>query len=235
MNSVTLIQNALKQYKANELIFASKLYRSVLENQVSEAAYYKTLERLCKSGKLVKIAKGTYHLPKVTKYGVVPPSEKEIVNAFTENEMGTTIGYTLYNSLGLTTQISKNIDVLSSELDGLTKSIRNITIHRVQITYNDPVKSMIHCLEVLNNYSKIEDINYLSFIKFTKTIAESYNEEVFETVYNAMNYKKSTIAFLQEILNYYNRENNLRNYLSSLSEYKYPKMEKIYEAARIKN
>ncbi len=235
MNSVTLIQNALKQYKANELIFASKLYRSVLGNQVSEAAYYKTLERLCKSGKLVKIAKGTYHLPKVTKYGVVPPSEKEIVNAFTENEMGTTIGYTLYNSLGLTTQISKNIDVLSSELDGLTKSIRNITIHRVQITYNDPVKSMIHCLEVLNNYSKIEDINYLSFIKFTKTIAESYNEEVFETVYNAMNYKKSTIAFLQEILNYYNRENNLRNYLSSLSEYKYPKMEKIYEAARIKN
>ena len=140
MNSVTLIQNALKQYKANELIFASKLYRSVLGNQVSEAAYYKTLERLCKSGKLVKIAKGTYHLPKVTKYGVVPPSEKEIVNAFTENEMGTTIGYTLYNSLGLTTQISKNIDVLSSELDGLTKSIRNITIHRVQITYNDPVK-----------------------------------------------------------------------------------------------
>ena len=46
---------------------------------------------------LVKIAKGTYHLPKVSKYGIVPPSEKEIISAFTENGTGTVVGYSLYN------------------------------------------------------------------------------------------------------------------------------------------
>ena len=52
-----------------------------LYDQISEAAFYKALERMCKSGELVKIAKGTYHLPKVSKYGIVPPSEKEIISA----------------------------------------------------------------------------------------------------------------------------------------------------------
>ena len=44
-----------------------------------------------------------------------------------------------------------------------------------------------------------------------------------------------TISFLREILNYHKVENNLDEYLSSLSEYKHPKMEELYEAARIYN
>ena len=56
------------------------------------------------AGKLCKIAKGTYYRPKASKYGVVPPSQKEIVAAFTEQEKGTVVGYSLYNSLKLTTQ-----------------------------------------------------------------------------------------------------------------------------------
>ena len=38
---------------------------------------------------------------------------------------------------------------------------------------------------------------------------------------------------MREVLNYYGVENNLNMYLSSLSEYKFPKMEEIYEIARI--
>ena len=102
MKSSAVIKTALSNYKENELIHASKLYRKELVNQISEAAFYKTLERMCKSGELVKIAKGTYHLPKVSKYGIVPPSEKEIVSAFTKNGTGTVVGYALYNSLNLT-------------------------------------------------------------------------------------------------------------------------------------
>ena len=79
MGSSNVIRNALVHYRENELILASKLYRMELCDQISEAAFYKTLERMCKSGELVKIAKGTYHLPKVSKYGIVPPSEKEII------------------------------------------------------------------------------------------------------------------------------------------------------------
>ena len=233
MQNNNIIKNTLSNFKENELIFASILYKTKLYNQVSEAAFYKTLERMCKSGELVKIAKGTYHLPKVSKYGIVPPSEKEIICAFTKNGTGTIVGYSLYNSLNLTTQVSKSIEVMSSSIESFTKTIRNVTVHQVQLDYTDNVKNMIHCLEVLHNYYNIQDINNFAFVEFTKKISDWYDEEVFKKVINTINYKKSTIAFMQEILNYYGVKNNLNNYLSSLSEYKYPKMEELDEITRV--
>ena len=230
-----IVREAIGRFKENELILASKLYKSELSEKISEAAYYKTLERMCKSGELVKIAKGTYHLPKASKYGIVPPSEKDIISAFTENGTGTVVGYSLYNSLNLTTQISKSVSVMSSTLEGLTKTIRNITVHQVSLVYSESVESMVHGLEVLQNFSSIQDINYSAFLAYTKKLAGLYNETAIKEILNQKTYKKSTIAFLQEILNYYQVENSLENYLSSLSEYKYPRMEELYEASRISN
>ncbi len=233
MKGNPIVRNALAEFEANELIIASKLYKEKLSGQISETAYYKTLQRMCESGELVKIAKGTYHLPKVSKYGIVPPSEKEIVTAFTENETGTVIGYSLYNALNLTTQIPKTITVMSSALEGLTKSIRNVIVYQVPLEFSKEITSMIHGLEVLQNFNSIQDINYSAFLKFSEELALSYNPEIFEEIVNTKTYKKSTISFLYEILNYYNVQNNLNKYLSALSEYKHPKMEELYEAARV--
>lgn len=233
MKSSIVIKEVLQKFDENELIFASKIYREYLYEYMTEYAFYKALERMCKSGELVNIAKGTYHLPKVTKYGVVPPSEKEIVSAFTENGTGTVIGYSLYNALNLTTQISKTVTVMSSALEGFSKTIRNVMVHRADIEYSQPVENMIHCLEVLQNFSNIQDINYYEFFRYTKEFSKTYTDRTFQEVISSIKYKKSTIAFLQEVLRYYNCDNNLNEYLSELSEYKHPKMEEIYEAARV--
>jgi hypothetical protein len=122
---------------------------------------------------------------------------------------------------------------MSSTIENLTKTIRNVVVHQVQIDYTEDVKNMIHSLEVLQNYYNIQDINNLSFINFTKKLADLYEEEAFKKVISAINYKKSTIAFLREILNFYGVKNNLNMYLSSMSEYKYPKMEELYEITRV--
>lgn len=233
MLSNNIIKHTLSNFKENELIFASKLYKTSLYNKVSEAAFYKTLERMCKSKEIVKIAKGTYHLPKVSKYGIVPLSEEDIISAFTKNCTGTVVGYSLYNALDLTTQVGKTIEIMSSSLDSFTKTIRNVVVHQVQIVFTENVKNMIHGLEVLQNYNNIQDINNLSFIKFTEKLADMYDEEIFKKVISVINYKKSTIAFLREILNFYDVKNNLNIYLSSLSEYKYPRMEEIYKTTRV--
>ena len=42
-----------------------------------------------------------------------------------------------------------------------------------------------------------------------------------------------TISFLREILRYYEVTNNLDRHLSALSTYKHPRMEEIYEIARV--
>lgn len=230
--SVTVKQE-IECFRENEMILASKLYKERLVGQISEMAYYKVLERMCKSGDLVKIAKGTYHRPKVGRYGVIPPSEREIVSAFTKNGTGTIIGPSLYNRLELTTQIPKTVDVLSSSLEGTTKTIRNVRVYQVQLDYTIEIEGMIHSLEVLQNFGTIQDLNYSAFVKYAKHIAERYDEEVFKNVISAINYKKSTISFLKEILNFFHKENHLERYLSTLSEYKHPKMEEIYETARV--
>ena len=233
MTSTQIITSRIEQIPENELIFASKLYAQTLCGEVTESAYYKTLERLSKAGKLCKIAKGTYYRPKMSKYGIVPPSQKEIVAAFTEQEKGTVVGYSLYNSLKLTTQVAKTVEVFSSALEQQTKNISNVLLQFCNLIYTPEVTGMIHMMEVLQNFGEIQDLNYMQFIKFCEQFVATYSDEVFSQVCQQMRYQKKTISFLRNILMHYQVPNNLGRYLSSLSEYKHPTMEEIYEAAHL--
>ena len=233
MKGNEMILDSLAIYQPNELIFASKFYKEYLQGKVKEATYYKALERLCKSQELIKIAKGVYHLPKKSEYGIVPPSDQEIISTFVKNEKGMVVGYSLYNALNLTTQIGKSVQVLSSNLEGQTKTIRNIIVKQVPIKFSQDIQNMIKGLDILQNFYEIQDLNCRVFIEFAETLACNYIEKLFikEELYKY--YKKSTIAFLREILNYYHKENNLDMYLSALSDYNHPKMEGLCEIARV--
>lgn len=112
------------------------------------------------------------------------------------------------------------------------KSIRNIVVHQVLLNFSEDITDMVHGLDVLQNFNSIQDINYSAFLKYTEELALSFNAEAFKKIVSTKTYKKSTISFMREILNYYQVENNLNEYLSSLSEYKHPRMEELYEAAR---
>ena len=90
---------------------------------------------------------------------------------------------------------------------------------------------MVHGLEVLQNFDSIQDISYSTFFKFTEELATSYEPETFDNVVNTRTYKKSTISFFREILDFHNIPNNLNKYLSALSEYKHPTMKELYVAA----
>ncbi len=231
MISAQMIAQTIEEVPENQLIFASKLYEQRLKDTVSEAAFYQTLIRLCKAGKLCRIAKGTYYRPKVSKYGIVPPSQKEIVDAFTQSNAGTVVGYALYNNLNLTTQIPKTVEVLSSKLEQKTKSISNVQLQACDLEFTTEVKNMVHILEVLQNFNAIQDLDYKQFLQFCETFVQNYNEIVFQQVYQQIRYQKRTISFLRTILNYYHVSNGLHRFLSTLSDYKHPTMEDIYEIA----
>lgn len=188
MTSTQIISQAIEQIRENELIFASKFYAQKQGEKVTESAYYKTLERLCKAGELCKIAKGTYYRPKESKYWIVPPSQNEIVAVFTDKEKGTVVGYALYNSLKLTTQVSKTVEVFSSALEQQTKSIRNVLLQFCNLAYTPEVNDMIHIKKVLQNFGEIQDINYSQFIQYSAQFSESYNDKIFEQVYQQRRY-----------------------------------------------
>ncbi len=233
MKQAKIVEQEIYRHQPNELLFASKIYSERLADTVSEAVFYKTLERMCKNGSLAKAAKGTYYIPKKGAFGMVPLSEKDIISAFTSNGNGTVIGYSLYNQLGLTTQIAKQTEVLSSSLDGQTKQIRNVVIHQSPLHFSEKTAEMVHMLEVLQNAKEIQDINYSVLLSYSKSAAERFDEAVFKEVISKRKYTKSTIAFLREILEHYGKKNQLNRYLSSMSTYKYPKMEELYEDAHL--
>ncbi len=233
MKSSTIIRNELAHYRENELIFASEFFREHLSGYITEVAFYKMLERMYSSGELCKAAKGIYYIPSVSKYGIVPLSDSQIVEAFTKKETGMVVGYSMYNRLNLTTQVSKNVNVLSSAIDGFSRTIRNVAVKQIPLKFSKEVKNMVSGLEVLQNFYEIQDMDYVAFIDYSKTLAADYKDEVFELVISKISYKKSTISFLREILRYYEVANSLDRYLSALSAYKHPRMEEIYEIARV--
>ena len=63
MNSRERIELFLCNIKENTVIEASRIY-TFLADDMTEAAFYKTLERFCQSGSLVHLTKGLYYKPK---------------------------------------------------------------------------------------------------------------------------------------------------------------------------
>lgn len=227
MKQSQIIEAVIYDFQPNELILASNLFNNKLDGTVCEATYYKTLERMSKAGKLNKAAKGVYYLPKNSRFGPVPLSEEDIILAFTKENTGTVVGYSLYNQLGLTTQIPKITKVLSASLETQTKTIQNVAVFYSPLWFSREVEYMVHTLDVLQNLGQIQDLNQHALISYCEIMAETYDQSVFDEVITKQKYSKSTIAFLQSILTFNNKENGLSKYLSSLSTYKFPRIENL--------
>lgn len=221
----------LSLYQPNQLIIASDLYRSV-SDRVTEAAFYKTLERFCDAGSLVHLAKGVYYRPKASRFGTVPISEKDIADFYLQNGAGIVVGYRLYNKKGLTTQIGKRMEIFSTSLKEDRKNIRNVSIRRIPVRLEKETIPVIETLEILQAYDSIEDLNKNALYHYMSQFASVYSDEAFKYVVRGIKYKKSTIAFLAAFLNHFHIKNSLSEYLSPVSSYKIPNMEVFYESAQ---
>lgn len=230
-SSVETVTMNLNFYQPNQLIVANDFYKTV-SGYITEATFYKTLERLCDAGRLVHLSKGIYYRPKTSRFGTVPISETEISNFYLQNGSGIIVGYRMYNKKGLTTQISKKVEILSSSLKEQCKNIQNVSVRRISVQLNARTIPVIETLETLQAYSAIEDLNTRALYHYMAKFASEYSDETFKQVVARVKYKKSTIAFLAAFLNHFHIENSLSELLSPVSSYKIPNMEVFYEFAQ---
>ena len=226
----SIIENKIQQIPCNELIISSELYKE-FNNKVSEQAFYKTLERLSKSENLIHLTKGVYYRPKTTRFGNIPITEKEIASHYIRNQKGLLIGYQMYNEKGITTQVGKKVEVLSTILEEDVKNIHNVSVNRIEVELDEQTIPVIETLEILQEYNKIEDINKRALVMYMEKFSKIYSEQAIKRVLSKRKYKKSTIAFMQAFLKYFQIENSLEDYLSPLSTYKIPNVEGLYEFA----
>lgn len=72
------------------------------------------LNRMVEAGIITKLSKGRYYKPRQTVFGTLKPSQEEIVKDLLKKDgktVGYLTGYSIFNQLGLTTQISNIIEI----------------------------------------------------------------------------------------------------------------------------
>ena len=232
MKYTQTISKEIMRYTTKEIIVANILYKEKFK-YVSEPTFYKVLSRLEFNGTLKRISKGIYCKPEEGKFQKIVANEKNIIDYYIGKygNKGVFSGYRLFSKYELTTQVVKNIELLSTISNNEKTTIKNISIKKINLKLNQSTIKMIEFLEILQNYMKIEELNYKKLSEYIEIAANNYNEAMVIKILKSMKYKKSTIASLVNVLNFYKIETELNEYLNGTSKYKAIEMEKIHAVA----
>lgn len=231
MSYSSRIIESINEYPELTIIDAQKLYKEKF-NDVSEQAFYKTISRMSKNEDIERISKGIYCKPRRGRFGTTISSEKNILDHYLgiNKNRGVVIGYQMYNNKGITTQVSKTIELYSNATFQEKKQIRNVMIYKANIRFDISTIKMVELLEVLQNYRNIEDLNLIRLKKFIEDSIKYYDEKTIQKLIRSIGYKKHTLASLKNILDFFKLENNMDNYLNGTSRYNALRMEELYGA-----
>ena len=144
------------------VVAANELYEKEF-SKMSEAAFFKALERLAKSGIIQRVAKGMYMKSASSK-------GDDVLNHFfgENNDNGVYIGTRLYNKYGISDVRSDEIWLYSNSIKNETCNIDNIHVKKADIELDYENARVIEALEILQNYYKIENIDKYKFARFAK-------------------------------------------------------------------
>ena len=168
-------------------------------------AVIKALNRMVTSGKIAKLSKGKYYKPENTPFGKLQPNQAQMVKDLLEENgkiTGYLTGYSIYNQLGLTTQVSNTIQI------GKNQVRPNFKRERYTIAFvkqkNTITKENIHLLQLLDAIryiKKIPDTNTEASCKRLLSIIKIFSEtEINALVRLALKYPPATRALLGALL-----------------------------------
>jgi hypothetical protein len=189
----------------------------------------KAIERLIDKGIIKRISTGVFYKPKKTVFGELKPNEEELLKPYLF-EKGKRIAYitgtSLYNRMGLTTQIPKTIKIACR--------VKRIIISKGSVKAT-PVKSyvdvtennynLLQLLDVLKDFKRIPDLDKSSAIKIlSKKLKELNPTETTLLIKCGLAYPPRVRAFLGALLENIKTTADLtapKKSLNPLSEYEY--------------
>lgn len=191
-------------------------------------AVIKALNRMATSGKIKKLSKGRFYKPEQTPFGELKPPQEQIVKDLLE-EGGKTIGYltgySIYNQLQLTTQVSNLIQIGRNQVRPKFKR-GSYTISFVK-QKNRITKENIPFLQVLDAMryiKKIPDARIAFSCKRFLAILKEYEEKELNIIIRlSLKYPPSTRALLGALLDTLGREDftdTLYKSLNPVTKYK---------------
>ena len=164
-------------------------------------AIIKALNRMASAGKIVKLAKGKYYKPESTPFGNLQPDQLQIVKDLLEENgkaVGYLTGYSIYNQLGLTTQVSNTIQIGKNQIRPNFKRERYTIsfIRQKNIITKDNIP-LLQILDALRYIKKIPDGNIVSSCRHFLVILKNLSDIDKATLIRlALKYPPATRALL---------------------------------------
>ncbi|MBU0475013.1 MAG: hypothetical protein KKF62_12735 [Bacteroidetes bacterium] len=182
MNLATQIRNRIKQLPKGKTFGYDDL-RIAKEDYTTAA---KALERLQKKGLIKKVSKGVFYKPEQTVFGELMPDYSELLRPYlfeNGNRVAYETGTSLYNRLGLTTQMAfrikiasrgKRININSGTLKAdAVKSYAEVTDRNYEI---------LGLLDAFKDIKRIPDCPVAQAVRRLSAIVKELNEKQTEAL-----------------------------------------------------
>jgi hypothetical protein len=196
-----------------------------VEVNKKEAAI-KALNRLVSAGKIVKLAKGKYYKSEKTPFGALQPSQSQIVKDLLEDNgklIGYLTGYSIYNQLGLSTQVSNTIQIGRNEIrPSFKRGSYVISFIKQKNTITKENIPLLQVLDAIKYIKKIQDASIETSCKRFLAILKNLTEKEKNTLVRlALKYPPSTRALLGALLDENgDRSESLFKSLNPITKYK---------------
>lgn len=202
-------------------------------------AIIKALNRMVAAGKIAKLSKGRYYKPETTPFGSLQPDRSQVVKDLLE-ENGKTVGYltgySIYNSLGLTTQLSNVIQIGKNVVRPAFKrgqyTISFIKQNNIITKENIP---LLQILDAIRYIQKIPDTTVgKSGKRFIAILKDLSDAEKSSLVRLALKYPPSARALLGTLLDTIQADavsQPLYNSLNPITKYKLPGLKPAFPVA----
>jgi hypothetical protein len=203
-------------------------YADFITKVNKKEAIIKTLNRMAASGKIVKLAKGKFYKSETTTFGNLQPKLYQIVKDLLEDKgriTGYLTGYSIYNQLGLTTQVSSIIQIGKNEIrPSLNRERYTISFIKQKNTITKENIPLLQLLDAIRYIKKIPDtINGVAVTRLLAIISGMKENEIRTLARLAIKYPPATRALTGALLQEVGETNItevLRKSLNPISTYK---------------
>ena len=196
-----LIEYRIDRFRAG-YVFTYKDFEVPVEKT---DALIKALSRLVASGKIVRLSKGQFYKPERTEFGMLKPPEYQIVKDLLEEKnkiIGYVTGVSIYNKLGLTTQVSNTIQIGTNiERKPIKRGIYKIRFIRQKNSITKDNTYLLQVLDAVRFIKRIPDADVNSSCKRIISIFRSLSQaEKISIGKYALKYNSGTRALTGAIL-----------------------------------
>lgn len=205
-------------------------YAYLVREPNQKEAVIKALNRMVIAGKLAKLSKGRYYMPEESTFGKMYPSQTEIIKDLLEKDgmiIGYLTGYSIYNQLGLTTQVSNVIQIGRNDIRPAFKRERyTISFIKQKNTITRENIPLLQILDAIRYQKNIPDASPNTICKRLLSLIQDLSQREKKSLVDlALKYPPFTRAFLGaalEELGYVSFVEPLKLSLNPITSYDLP-------------